>query len=161
MAQTIAEQAVDTRLLIGLLSKAEVGQVFSYQELGKHLGRRVEGSTGNLISARRALERDYQIVFGTIWGQGIKRLSDAEIIALGDKLPGRVRRLARRTIKKITIARDEALTNEQIVHRNAAVSMAGVLMHVATKSGMAKLEKAVQVNAGELPVGKTLELFKG
>lgn len=161
MAQTIAEQAVDTRLLVSLLSKAEIGQTFTYAELSRHLGRKVEGSTSNLLSARKILQRDYGMVFDTIWGQGIKRLSDSEIVALGDKLPGKVRRLAKRTIVKVSVAKDEALTNEQIVQRNAAVSMAGVLMHVSTKSGLAKLEAAVKVNAAELPVGKTLELFKG
>lgn len=160
MAQTIAEQAVDTRLLVGLLSKAAIGQEYSYEALGKELGRVVDGSTPNLISARRIVQRDFDIVFGTMHRVGIKRLSDSEIVASGDTLTGKIRRAARRTIATMSKARDEVLSRDEITHRNATVSMAGALVHMASKSNMAKLETAVRVNAAELPVGKTLELFR-
>ncbi len=160
MAQTIAEQAVDTRLLVGMLSKAAIGQEFTYEALGKELGRPVSGSTSNLISARHIVQRDFDIVFGTISRHGIKRLSDSEIVAVGDKLTGKVRRAARRTINTMAKARDEVLSKDEITHRNTTISMAGVLVHMATRANMAKLETAVRVNAAELPIGKTLELFK-
>lgn len=159
-AQTIAEMAIDTRLLVGLLSKADMGQQFSYEMLSQQLGRPIKGSCPNLMSARRIVQRDFDMVFDTIHNQGIKRLNDAEIVALGDRLPGRIRRMARRSIKVVTKARDEHLSNEQIVQRNATVSMAGVLVHMASRGAVERLESAVRVNAGELPVGKTLELFK-
>lgn len=158
--QTIAEQAVDTRLLVSLLQKAEMGQVFTYEQLSDQLGRNIMGDCPNLSSARRIVQRDFDIVFDVMRGEGIKRLSDGEIIALGDRLPGKVRRLSKRMVTKLSKARDEKLSNEQIVQRNATVSMAGAFIHMATKSGMDKLEKAVRVNAAELAVGKTLELFK-
>ena len=159
--QTIAEQSVDTRLLVALLQKAEIGQVFNYTELSERLGRSIMGAEPSLSSARRIVQRDFDIVFDVIRGQGIKRLSDAEIVALGDTLPGRVRRTARRMVQKIAKAKDGELSKDQITQRNAVVSMAGALIHMASKSNMAKLEDAVRVNAGELAVGKTLELFKG
>ena len=159
--QTIAEQSVDTRLLVALLQKAEIGQVFNYTELSERLGRSIMGAEPSLSSARRIVQRDFDIVFDVIRGQGIKRLSDAEIVALGDTLPGRVRRTARRRVQKIAKAKDGELSKDQITQRNAVVSMAGALIHMASKSNMAKLEDAVRVNAGELAVGKTLELFKG
>lgn len=160
MAHTIAEQAVDTRLLVGMLSKAAIGQEFTYEALGTELGRKVTGSTGALLSARKIVQRDFDIVFGTLHGAGIKHLSDSEIVAIGDKLTGKVRRAARRTIATVSKARDEVLSKDEITHRNATVSMAGALVHMSTKSNMAKLETAVRVNSGELPIGKTLQLFQ-
>jgi len=160
MAQTIAEQAVDTRLLVGILSKAAIGQEFTYQRLSAELGRKIVGNDSNLMSARKIVQRDFDIVFDVQRGHGIRRLSDPEIVALGDRLTGKVRRAARRTVRQVSLARDEHLSKDEIVHRNAVVSMAGAIMHMATRSNVAKLESAVRVNAAELPVGKTLELFK-
>ncbi len=160
MAQTIAEQSVDTRLLVSLLSKAAMGQEFTYEELGKQLGRKVMGAEPSLQSARRIVLRDFDMVFDVIRSHGIKRLNDSEIVAGGDKMRSRIRRQARKAIGKISKARDEHLSKDEIVQRNATVSMAGALMHMATRSGMQKLETAVRVNMAELPVGKTLELFK-
>lgn len=159
--KTIAEQAIDTRLLVSLLSKAEIGQLVTYAEMGAQLSREIEGADSYLQSALKIVQRDYDIVFSVVRGEGYKRLSDSEIVALGGQLPTKIRRIARRTVRTLSKARDEHLTNAQIIQRNAATSMAGVLAHVATDKAMRKLETAVQAaGAQELPIGRTLDVFK-
>ena len=59
-------------------------------------------------------------------------------------------------------APDAELTNAERVQRNAVTSMAGVLAHVASDKIMRQLESAVQAEGTkELPIGRTLELFRG
>lgn len=160
--KTIAEQAVDTRLLVSLLSKAEIGQTVSYAEMSAQLSRQIDGADSYLQSAIRIVQRDHDKVFSVIRGEGYKCLSDAEIVALGGRLPLRIRRMARKTIKTIAKARDEKLTNAELIQRNAVTSMAGVLAHVASDKIMRQLESAVQDGGSkELPIGRTLELFRG
>lgn len=160
--KTFAEAAIDTRLLVALLNKAEFGQLITYSEMSTALSRQIEGADSYLQSALRMVQRDYDIVFDVVRGVGYKRLTDSEIVALGSRMPQRIRRIARRTVRTLSKARDDKLSNAEIIQRNAATSMAGVLAHVATDKAMRQLEAAVQLGgSGELPIGKTLELFRG
>lgn len=160
--KSFAEQAVDTRLLVSLLSKAAVGETVSYAAMTEQLSRQMEGADSYLQSALRIVQRDHDIVFSVVRGVGYKRLSDAEIVAVGGTLPGRIRRMARKTVRTLAKARDENLSNAEIVQRNAAVSMAGTLAFIATDKAMRRLETAVQAGGNhELPIGRTLDVFKG
>ena len=84
MAKTtpIFETSTDSKTLAAVLAAATVGQIISYDELSKAIGRTVTAS--KLSTARYIVQREQRIVFGAVAGVGLKRLSDAEIVALSD-----------------------------------------------------------------------------
>lgn len=155
------EPASDTRLLYALLSKAQIGEVVTYEQMSKQLDRRVTGSESYLQSALRMIERDDDKVFASVRGVGYKRLSDSDIATtIGVAATRKMRRAARRTMRTLAIARDEHLNNNEIISRNTALSFMGALHHMTKAKTMERLETAVRANAGELAIGSTLEAFK-
>lgn len=160
--KSIPELSIDARLLIDLLSKVGIGETVGYDTLSEAIGRDVRGTAySQLATARRHLLRDKQMVFEAVHNVGIKRLSDAEIVATGESAVGRVRRAARRGTQRLTSVQDfDALPNALKLKHNAYLSTLGAIGMLAKGSAVKKVEEAVSASSGALPIGRTLELFR-
>lgn len=161
MTQTIAQTSVDARLLYERLVTLNIGESISYAALSAVVGRNVQDEAhGILRTARRMAEREDQIVFGTIVGEGLRRLSDPEIVDTGDHAMLRLRRTARRGANTVTAVGDfNALPNDKKIKHNTLLSLLGTVAAFVRPSVMKKLETSVANNAGKLSVGDTLKAF--
>ena len=82
--KSIPETAIDTRLLLQRLLQAKVGEVITYRELNSAIDRDVQREANPFLqSAMRAALRQ-MMVFSTIRGVGVKRLTDRELAGIGE-----------------------------------------------------------------------------
>lgn len=153
---------LDTRLLIERLGEAEIGETVAYADLTELLGRDVTGEARPaLVSARHRLLADRHIVFGTVRGRGLKRLSDVEIVHAGTDALGRARRAARRGIKVVTAVTDfQALPDGEKVRHNAMVSVLGAIDALSSHAATQRIERCVAASPGPLPIAGTMDAFR-
>lgn len=156
--KTIGEVSIDTRKLYDYLISIKMGDEISYAELSKLIGRNVQGTARNcLLRARIMAQRDCKIVFGAIFGKGLKRLADNEIVEQNSVEPIRkIRRITERTFKKSACVDTKQLTNDQLLLHNATLSGLGAIALCSGKNAI----KTITHHANDtIPSGKVLELF--
>lgn len=160
--KSIQEMSIDTRLILQRLEKARVDETITYAELDGLIGRDVRKVAAHCLqSALRAAMRR-EIVFGTVWGVGLKRLGDGELAGVGEVARQKIRRTAKRAIKKMLLVQDfDSLSNEEKVRHNASLSMLGAVAHIASTGQAKTLERRVSSTMGALPLQRTLEAFMG
>lgn len=171
LAQNIKPQSqrkftvsLETRLLYERLRKLKVGEVVTYGELTGIIGQDVQAAgRGALRSARHIAQRDHQIVLDAINNVGLKRLSDRETVASAGQTLNKVRRTAQRGIDRLAAVSDfDALQDEEKAQHNASMSALAVVKLMAKPKSVTRIAAAVNTsNTGQLPVARTLELFRG
>lgn len=162
--RTIAELSVDTIALRDRLKTAQAGEVITYESLSELIGRNVQGKArSNLNSARRQLLRDPGLVFDVIINEGLKLLSDSEVVqVVPERGRSRIRSECRRVSKSIDTVEFEKLNGADKVKTLAARSVFGALAMVAKETSATKIEEHVagMSTKATLPTAKALELFK-
>jgi hypothetical protein len=101
------ERSPDTDAVINVLRG--VNAEISYQEIAKRSGLGLPRMKSVLTSARRTL-RSEGILFGTIIGEGVKRLTDQDLVRKPEAFKKRVMRGAGRELKDLGIINYDALS---------------------------------------------------
>jgi hypothetical protein len=159
--KAIHETAYETRLLADKLRAVEIGSIVKYADLSAIIGQNTQGDgRGYLNTARRIVLRDNQIWFGTIRGEGLKRFPDTEKVKTHDSYLSRVRRATRRQRVIMQSVDYNALPKTEQVKHNVALSQYGVINFLASDAAEKKLTSRVTEANAQLPVGKSLEIFK-
>lgn len=159
--KVIPEISADALRLAQYLRGIGIGEIVAYEKVTEIIGRdaRSKGRP-TLVSAEKIVQREHQIVFGTVRGVGIKRLSDDEIASLGIDGTRKIHRTARRTIKSLGCADFSKMKNESKIRHNMAMSLLGVFYEITKSNGIKRIESAVAVTQKSLPVSQTLEAFR-
>lgn len=151
----------DTRLLTDMLLAVQQGDTLTYAEMSRRLSRAIDGSDPYLQSARRRAEKEDGFVFAFERKTGIKRLTDAEIVNLGEAGAKGLRRKARREGRRVANVRDySALTDADKARHQGSLALFGAIASAAKASTLRRLEAAAADAAGPLPLGRTFDLFK-
>jgi hypothetical protein len=110
------DRAALTNALCDMLRGAN-GDV-SYAAIEEAVGRPLGEIRPTLHAARRYLERDEGIVFETIRGAGLRRLTDAEKVASAARFTRRIRRTAGAGMQRLnTVSDPSRLSNaDQLAH---------------------------------------------
>jgi hypothetical protein len=153
----------ETRLLYERLRKLEVKEIVSYQELSKIIGQDVqESGRGALTSARKMAQRDDRIVTDAVTNVGITRIGDVETIASASLTFKKVRRAVQRGTERLTSVDFDNLSNDDKIRHNASISAFMVMKMMGRPKTVERLAAAVNTtNTGQLPIARTLELFRG
>lgn len=155
------ELHIDTRVLSELLENTPVGETCTYAVMSKELGRPVSGADSYVQSAVRRVQNQNGKVFGNIRGEGYRCLSDSEIVKSAEQDARFIRRKAKRAAVRLTKVQDfGALTKDEQIMHNAKLSLFGAITSISAQKGVKQLEKAVSQAGSELPIGRTLEVFK-
>lgn len=159
---SIFQLSIETRLLYPRVAKMEAGETVLYNEFTSLIGSDVQrgGGYSALWSAREIALRDNDIVTKAIPNVGIKRLTDAEIANSGGETFARQRRLARRFVRKTATVDYANLSDTDKAALNAARSAQAVISLFAKPRTLDRITAANAVT-GELPIARTLELFRG
>lgn len=151
----------DVRSLCNLMANTDIGQILSYEEMSKVIGRDVQTEArGALVSARRITQRELGYVFGTIYRLGLKRLSDVEIVQTGAQSVVKIHHASRRGADRIANAAPEKLPIESRVQMNTYLSVLAMVHAVSTEKRLKRLEEKVAQAEARLPLERTLEAFK-
>lgn len=155
----IFQMSADARLLIQHMSKATIGQTFTYEELKGVISRPVDGSSGALRTALKRLLRDKGFVFGCVHKVGVKRLNDDEIVSEGGQAADRIRRHAKRSIERQMKADFSKLSREQQGRFTSQVSVMASIAFMTSSAQMQKVADKSSPDIKELPISATLAMF--
>jgi hypothetical protein len=156
----IFEISMETQKLVDLLKSA--GDFVSYDELTKACGRDVrDEGMGNLHSARRVVMREYQHVWDTVRGEGLKRLKGEAVVAAGKHSLQRIHREAKRGAEKIACVEYDKLPRDAQVSHNATAAMLGALFSLSGNRSVAKLEQKSADATQRLSLDETLKAVTG
>lgn len=154
-------RSVQTTTLIELLRAAPIGTVVSYAQLSEAIGEDITAARHYLYSAIKAVG-DEGIPFGTVRGEGVKRLVSEEIPAIGESAIQHIRRTSRRARKRMGVVNGmNDVPNEVRVKVNTAASMLGVIENFAANKSRKAVEAEVEKVKGPIPPMKLLEALKG
>ncbi len=154
-------RSVQTNALIDVLRAASVGSVVSYAALSEAIGEDVTECRHYLYTAVNALQGE-GIAFGTVRGEGVKRLVSEEIPAIGDDAMQRIRRTSRRARKRMGVVSSmNDVPNEVRIKVNATASMLGVIENFSSNKSRKAVEAEVTKTQGPIPPMKLLEALKG
>ena len=153
------EKSADTKVIESRLKEAKVGDLITYDELSRILGRDVrEFAYGALTSARKAMLAS-GVVFGTESKVGIKRLDDLQIINSTESDRKRLQRIGKHSLRKLSAVKFENLTEESKRKHTTMAAQMGAIAMFASKSTTARIETNVKPTSETLAIGETLKIF--
>lgn len=156
------EKSADTKVIESVLAEANIGDVVTYEQISKAIGRDVrEFALSALGSARRGVFKEKKYVFEVIDNVGLKRLNDQEIVSSSARDIRKLRKTARRGIAKLAIVNFDELPEEKKREHTTAAAQMGVIEHFATSGATRRIEKAVDSTKRVIPIGETLKMFGG
>lgn len=155
-------RSTQTSIIIELLRVSPLDVVVSYSKLSDAIGEDVSGRARyHLSSAVKALY-DEGIPFGTVRGEGVKRLKAEEVPSIGDHALQKIRRGSKRARKRMGVINGmNDVSNEVRVKVNTAASMLGVIETFAANKSRKTVEAEVEKTQGPIPPMKLLEALKG
>lgn len=126
-------RSTQTLALIEVLQAAPIGSVVSYAKLTEAVGDDIQTVARHyLYSAMRAVQSD-GLAFGTVRGEGVKRLTADEIPAIGDAALVHIRRSSKRARKRMRVADGmNDMSNESRIKINATASLLGAIEHFSS-----------------------------
>lgn len=153
-------RSVQTNALIDVLRAAQIGTVVSYAALSEAIGEDVTECRHYLYTAMNTLQGE-GIAFGTVRGEGVKRLVSEEIPAIGDSAMAHIRRTSRRARKRMGVVGSmNDVPNEVRIKVNATASMLGVIENFSSNKSRKVVESEVTKTNGPIPPMKLLEALK-
>ena len=153
------EASVDAKLIRSVLAESKVGDVVTYEQLSKAIGRDVrEHARSALGTARRGLLRDERIVFGVEQNVGLVRLNDEEIVSSAESDRRRIQRTAKRSLQRLSVVDFDKLSEEKKRAHIVASAQIGVVAMFAKSSSSKRIESKV-TGSDAIPIGETLKLF--
>lgn len=161
----IFQCSVETReladFLIATAPKVDCETVISYEQLSKVAGCDVQKKNSILQSARNIALREGRVWYGTVRGEGIRKLDNHELSAEGEDGRQGILRLASRKLRRMAVTEFEKLTDEQKIKHNASASLLGAFHLMGRKTSMKRLEKAVVNASARIPMRGVMRLFGG
>ncbi|SCM71564.1 hypothetical protein KL86PLE_100265 [uncultured Pleomorphomonas sp.] len=159
MPRPIFQSSAETRLITQELAKCAKGEIIPYERICEVVSRPLDDIRGNIATAMRRVLRDKDFVFSAVRGVGLKRLTDAEIVADGSARTTALHKSAARAVERQSKADFDSLTNEQKIRFSAEMSVNSAIAMMTRESSIKKVEAKVPPAARELPTNDTLSMF--
>lgn len=154
-------RSTQTTALIEFLRTAQIGAVVTYARLSEEIGEDITERRHFLDSAVKALYGE-GIPFGTVRGEGVKRLTTEEVPSIGDHAILHIRRTSKKARKRMgVIGRMNDVPNEVRIKVNASASLLGVIENFSANKSRKVVEEQVTKTNGPIPPMKLLEALKG
>lgn len=161
-SRTIGEISLEAQLLYTRLSQMQPDEIVTYDELSNIAARNVKTlAYPAFLTARKRCEELNNIVFGIVAKVGIRRLLNDEIPETAQSGIDRIRRTAKRHARKLACVDYAALSEPMRTKHNINMSLLGVLGEISKTGRSRILEDQVKASQSALPIGRTLELFRG
>ena len=154
------EKSADTKIIESVLAEANVGDLITYEQLSKAIGRDVRvHALASLSSARRSLLASNKYVFGVERGVGLRRLDDTQIVDASEYDRKKMKRQANRSLRKLSVVDFDNLPEQKKRQHIVASAQFGAIEMFATKNATKKIESKIDDSKKALPIGETLKLF--
>jgi hypothetical protein len=154
------EKSADTKVLEHVLSEVAVGEMVTYEQLSKAIGRDVrEHALPSLSSARRGLLNQKKYVFGIEHNVGLRRLNDSQIVDASESDRAKLKRAANRAISKLAVVNFDQLPADKKRQHTIASAQMGAVAMFAGKTATKKIASSVNDSKTTLAIGETLKMF--
>jgi hypothetical protein len=157
----IQTKSADTLILEARLRDTSPDDVVTYEEMSVILGRDVrEYCKSSLITARKTMQSE-SIFFDVERGVGIVRLSSDGATKASTSYVRRAKSATRKGLKHLRHVPFAELSEEgKRMHMTTSTQLGLMDLFGSSKSAK-KIETTVVKTGGPLPIGRTLELFRG
>ena len=157
MAKLTFEMSEDARLLSQRLLKAEVGELLTYNEIRKIIGKEYWEARSALQTARRIALRDEGFVFGVERGTGLKRLTDDEIVSSSAADRKYIRNKSKRAIKHLNAVDYRILSASRQLTAAALISIYHATKAIVADQSVHTMQAVVGGSSKSLPIKETLQ----
>lgn len=154
------KRSYETSQLVEFLSNMKQGDQVTYGKLSALAGIEIHGASSALISARRIILNEYGFVIEPIWGVGMKRLTDEEIVQHASKGTRRLAKGAKNEIEKLAKTEFDILNDDAKRKYATHQSVFGAIASIASSKGVRLVEQNVVGEIKKLPLKETLALFQ-
>lgn len=152
----------DTLIVEQKLRDCAIGEIVTYQALSAAISRDIRSEAySSLTSARRCCERD-GIVFDVVINEGLRRLSDEEIVSTADAAMLKQRRISqryRKRLEQVDIGKLSTEAKRELVARSAQLS--AVELFASKKANRKLLTLADTEKPERIAIAAALKLFGG
>jgi hypothetical protein len=154
------QKSSDAKILETVLSECAVGQMITYEELSKAIGRDVRvHAAGALATARKTMLKEKNMVFATERSVGIKRLDDSDIIDSTADKNKRIARISKRGLQELSVVKFEQLDEQKKKEHIAASAQLGVIAMFSKTTSGNKILSNVKNDTKVLAIGDTIKMF--
>ena len=156
------QRSYEVNQLVERLSKLAVGEQLTYEDAAALVGQDRDGERfrAMLTSARRIVQSDKLIVFGTVPTVGLERLDGVAIVKTGATSIAKIRRESQRGLRRLACVKYEELSQADRAKHDAAASHLGVLTEFSKASTVKKMTAAAETKVAKLNVEETLDAFR-
>jgi len=158
-APTIGRASVESLDLIRFLENVEMGKVVTYQEMNAAAKADVQIRNNILQTARRSLMKSKNMVFGTVSGIGVKRLSDEEIPDEATCHIKRARRIATKGMTILCCADMEKLTTETKIKAITTRTVLSLFAASSSRKTINLAEQTARTSDESFKIGDIAKLF--
>lgn len=151
------QRSADTSLLVTLFSRAEHGELVTYEQLEGMLGRDPRLHRAAIHSALRIVQNETGKVFECEAKLGYRCLDDAQIVGSTQSIRERQHRLTRKALKRLGVVRTDKLPDDKRTEYYTALSIQGAMHHVTTAKAQAAIASKVNGSTQQLAVAMTLK----
>lgn len=156
----IQAKSADTLIIENRLRETKPGDIVTYDELSKLLGRDVRAfCQANVRTARHTLEAE-SIFFDCVRSEGLKRLTSNEAAFASDSHRERISSAARRGLRHLRYVPFDELEDEAKRKHLTMSAQFGAIQLFGSSKATKKIESAVKDTA-PMAIGETLKLFGG
>jgi hypothetical protein len=152
------ERAGLTQQLVDFLKLEDKGKAISYAELGRIVKAPIKANHGNLIYARKILERDHNAVWICVKKTGIRRLNDVEI---AERLPKWWLRGAQSKLRRGSKQADVVDLKQLDITEQSKFAVCCIQQELAasslSKATARRLEKTARGTSNDLPAFTAVE----
>lgn len=140
MFNTSPETQIEIEALSAILEALPINAIASYDQLSEAVGYRVNETPFALMKARKNLEERTGLRFGTVRGEGVKKLSSDAVAGIGADARKAIARKAARQAKRLTGLRYNDIEGGMQSRIDAERSLLGAIAATA-KADVKQVEK--------------------
>ena len=157
--KTIPEISIESQTIYTRLKELHPDDIATYEELSELIGRNVQHYRGHLTTAIRKCLSEH-IHIESVRNVGVKRMTSEATVKAGGRPLKHVSKVMRTARKKMTTVDYDKLTKVLQVQHNTYLTLYGTHSYFSKAQQIKQVEEKVVEAQRQLPIGKTLDIFK-
>ena len=154
------ELSADAKIIRSVMQECKIGETVTYDTLSQAIGRDVRKfAKGPIVTCRRTLLNELNMVFECVPNEGYKRLSDCDIVRSIESDRRKVSRASGKSIRKLSCVDFAALNDQEKHAHTVAAAQFGAIQLFSKSSTTKRIESKVSSGDTTIPVADTIKLF--
>ena len=148
----------ETKKVIAKLESTTIGQIIPWNELSAAVGGDVQKARACIVTARKNLLNDKQMVFAAVRGVGLKRIANADVVRNEGMVSSRIRCQVKRSMKRLSTVDPASLEGSDKTDYAVTSATLGAIS-LCTSKKFEGVANQLAISNGNLAPEETLKLF--